>query len=181
MKIRIGDIVYVQKYDIRILSDMQICWDLVVEYYCSEGMLIINGPKDALTFVELARDKRRVEKIMSEEWIIEYEQVVNLSIDELKAMYKEIASRKYEKIKDLEENSFDWNRDYQTIKYVEVEKESLMQDSIEFLIDAREGKVEFTFPEGYDGRMAPPEQPKTDETPKKKPGFFARLFRRGAQ
>lgn len=167
MKLKIGDKVYIQKYDAKyLLGHLGIFPDdLYSEIFSqNDGIFYMNAGVDAMSFSIVFKKPKNVEWIMAQDFIPDYEELSKESVDDLQRTHDGLAATT-----DAEIQSFnDMPEKYREKNFSEKSKvfsfKGFKVFSIGMMIDYKKGEAEFTFPKEY-GK---------DKT--KKPGFFARLF-----
>ena len=185
MKLKIGDKVYLQKHEVAyIMNDLNsFPGSILQETFGDEdsGFFFMNGPVDGFRFECVYKEPENVKWLMEQEWIVDYDEYVEMPLAELEALQERL---KVKRSADIDE----FNAKDETYREAHFDEESDKFDklghkiaSLGDLIEFRKGEVEFVFPNEYQGKTAIPSASSTTSTPQKKPSFFARLFGRGAQ
>lgn len=185
MKLRIGDRVYLQKYEVaHILHELNSFPAGIMQETFSNsesGFFFMNGPADGFRFECIYKKPNNVEWLMGQDWIVDYDEYARISLTELKALYERLKS-------EYSTGVSEFNAKDEAYREAHFEEESDKLNnfshkiaSLENLIEFREGKVKFVFPDGYQDRTVIPNASSATSTPQKKASFFARLFGRGAQ
>lgn len=176
MKMKIDQKVYLQKYDIAFIThELSIIpAGLMNELFKDSRFFIMSDHEDGFVFDCVFEDAETVAWLMEQDWIVDYNQYKDIPPAEIKSICEKFAGEISVSAKNF--NSRD--EDYRSAHYDECKEElSKMThklDSIEAMVEYLEGKLNFVFPEQATGHSSIPK-------PTKKPGFFARLFGRGAQ
>ena len=157
MKIKIGEKVYLQKYDIARLmqSHCAIPSSLFAELFLNNEVFFVNGTSDAWRFDCVFEQPENVEWLMGQDWIVDYDKYVVMAISDLEKLADRIDLEQPADMKELDENRH-------------------KVSSIHTLVAAIRGEIVFVYPEGY----KEPFGSQATAKPAKKPGFFARLFGR---
>ena len=183
MKIKIGETVYLQKYEIaHMMHDLNSFPDAVLQEIFGKGgdeIFFMSSPEDGYRFDCAFKNPKSVEWIMAQNWIVDYDEYTDKTQSWLKDNILHLTDEHKSKI-----DEFNGKDDDFRVKHIDeysdkFKKECHMIDSLKILFSARNGYFKFVFPDGYQGTTTPGS---TSITKKKKPGFFARLFHRvGAQ
>ena len=184
MKLKIGDKVYLQKYDVAyILHDLKAFPSGVLNETFDDNQckaFIMNGPADGFQFKCIYKDPINVKWLMEQDWIVDYDEYSEMPLPELETLVERLKLEHDAGIGEFNAR----NEAYRKKHFEEIgdkfHKDRHKISSLGYLISARKGKVTFVFPDGYQKKTTPGASGATS-TSKKKPSFFARLFGRGAQ
>ena len=188
MKLKIGEKVYLQKYDVAyILNDVNSVPASIFEESLSlededgeRGFFFMDGPRDSLSFECAFERPGSIKWLMEQEWILDYEEYAETPLAELEAFGERLNDEYLDFIRE-----FNAHDDAYREKHLDEESEKKRNlehkiSSVGALIALRQGKVKFSFPDEYQDKAAS-DTADAASIPKKKPGFFARLFSRNAQ
>lgn len=178
MKIKIGEKVYLQKYEVaHILHNLNSAPGVVLQEIFKDGkngsFFFVSGPDDALRFDCVFQDPASIEWLMKQDWIVDYNEYADTPIAELEAFVECLRAEHNVDIDEFNAKDEAYRREHFAEKGSEFHKSDYIISSLEGLIDARKGKAVFVFPDEYQGD--------TPSILQKKLNFFARLFSRGAQ
>ncbi|MBR0461086.1 hypothetical protein IJI91_03875 [Candidatus Saccharibacteria bacterium] len=186
MKLKIGDKVYLQKYEVaHIIHELNGFPGGILDetFGGDEGnsFFFMNGPTDGFRFECVYKEHENVKWLMEQDWIVDYDEYAEMSLAELRALQKRL---KAERSADIDE----FNAKDEVYRETHFDEQSDKFDklghkiaSLGDLIRFRKGEIKFGFPGEYQGKTAISGASSATSTPQKKPGFFARLFGRGAQ
>lgn len=155
MKIKIGEKVYLQKYDVaRILQKIAAFpGNLATELFKTSNngalhasIFYISSPKDELEFSCVFKDPKNVEWLMSEDWIVDHNEYVKMPVAVLKSIYRHREREYKANIKYFNLQP----REYQELHYDEISlklyKEAHQLKSIRLLINELTGRITFDLP-----------------------------------
>lgn len=155
MKIKIGEKVYLQKYDTaRILHDIAAFpGSLVTELFepSNDGALhasifYISSPQDELEFSCVFKDPKNVEWLMSEDWIVDHNEYIKMPVATLKSIYRHREREYKANIKYFNLQP----REYRELHYGEINlklyKEAHQLKSIRLLINELTGRITLNLP-----------------------------------
>lgn len=176
MKIKIGQKVYLQKYDVSyIMHDLNsVHYSIIDEIFKDSKSFIMNGAMDGYAFDCVFEDPTNVKWLMDQDWIVDYDQYKNKTAAEVVALCEELIEQG--KIKAEEFNAKD--PEYREKHFLEC-REHLSNlehklNSLEAMANYLDKKIKFALPKQIGEHSVTLKNAK-------KPGFFARLFGRGAQ
>lgn len=176
MKLKIGQKVYLQKYEasyiIHSLNFVQA--GIVDEIFKTGKPFIINGPIDGYAFDCVFENSDNVKWLMDQDWIVDYNQYKGKTPAEIMDICKKLVEQGNAEAEEF--NAKDPK--YREKHFLEC-REHLNNlehelDSLEIMTKHINKKIKFALPEQADEHSVGPKNAK-------KPGFFARLFGRGAQ
>ena len=185
MKVKVGERVYLQKYEVaHIMHDLNSIPATVMDEVFGDsegGFFFMNGPTDAFRFESVFKNPASVKWLMEQDWIVDYDEYAEMPLAELEAFQERL---KAERSADIDE----FNTKDEAYGEAHFDEESDRFDklghkivSLGYLIKFRKGEVRCVFPDEYQSKTAISGASGATSTPRKKLGFFARLFGRGAQ
>ena len=152
MKIKIGDKVYLQKYEVLrfVRGDAEAPMSILYEC-CGDDCLVVNGPKDSFDFDCCFTKPENVSWLMKQNYIVDYDEYINVDVDSLRKLMKRlmcehndlIDSCKCSNSEHTDEQRENLSRELQSYKW--------KMSSISIMIDLLEGKRTFTYPDEYTG------------------------------
>ena len=176
MKIKIGQKVYLQKYDVSyIMHELNFVQAGIVDEIFKDGKpFIMNGAVDGYTFDCVFEDPSNVKWLMNQDWIVDYDQYKDKTPAEIIALYEELV--KQGNIEAKEFNAKD--PEYRKKHFLEC-RERLNNlehklNSLEAMAEHLNKKIKFAFPKQMDEHSVTLKNVK-------KPGFFARVFGRSTR
>lgn len=177
MKLKIGDKVYLQKYDVAFIlsevSEIPASFPNEVFGNNEKGYFCMDIEENGFRFENVFESKSCVDWLMAQDWLVDYDEHVKDSLSELEALALSLKSSYNTGA--LEFNAHD--EEYKTKRYeAESERYGKLRHkitSIECLIASRKGTIKFGFPPGYQDKAKYETPP-----PPKKQSFFKRLFGR---
>ena len=203
MKIKIGEKVYLQKYDVAYITH---CLDgfpgpIVQELFGDGEMFFMNGMEDGFRFDCIFSDPRNAKWLMEQDWIVDYDEYIKMPIDEFEGLIQRLAVEHDLEIDEFNNKDEEYRKEHFKEEHERFKKDSHKISSLDNLFQARKGKVKFVCPEEYQGKTTPDScedkirdavhkkaraaqvDGRADEsnTSRKKLGFFGRLFGRGAR
>ncbi len=189
MKLKIGDVVYLQKYEIaHIMHNLtRIPYDIIQETFNDDDddFFCMDGPNDGFWFRCAYIYPKNIEWFMQQDWIIDYSWYAKMPLKELEAIRERLEVECATSIDKFNAKSKAYRKAHFEEKNDAFSKFEHKIASLGYLIDHLKGETTFTFPEGYQDEAATPrssdEAPCNVSTPSEKPSFFVRLFSRSAQ
>lgn len=198
MKIKIGDTIYLQKYDVAYILDNlnNFPTSLLQDIFDNneKNFFFISNFNDSLRFDYIFKEPANTKWIMEQNWFINYDTYIKRTIIELKNQASCLRDVYADGINEFNAKSIDYKKEHfeeENIKYDNMHHRII---SIEYLIAFREGKIEFVFPDKYqntttsgiismNNRLNTTSTSDTTKVAKKnrKPDFLTRLFDHGAQ
>lgn len=183
MKLKIGDKVYLQKYEIAYIvhNPNGAPGGLFNELFSggSAEYFYMSSPEDGYQFKCVFKDPENVNWLMAQSWLVDFDTFSKMKLDDLEDSYERLRAEYRTSVEEY--NSKD--KEYRIVHYDEVwnslDRLGHKVTSLNELIKYRKGKVKFVFPDEY--RSKDTTANAKASTGKKKPGFFARLFSRSAQ
>lgn len=179
MKLKIGDKVYLQKYDVAyILHDLKAFPSGVLNETFDDNQckaFIMNGPADGFQFKCIYKDPIDVKWLMEQDWIVDYDEYAGMPLAELESLCERLKVEHSESI-----DGFNAKDEAYRKMHFDTQKDNLNKlghkiVSLEHLVGFRKDNVKFIFPDEYRGKTT------FTSKPQKKLGFFARLFGRSTQ
>lgn len=165
MKLKIGNKVYLQKYEIAFITHhlSRFPKGFLEETFANDDIFMMNVLSDnTFDFKTVYEDPKIVAWLMEQTWLADFDTYSKMPLDELEESLERLKSEHSARSAELEAEG----EDYQEEDIESLNKLAHKINSLGSLIMFRRGKLDFIFPEGY-------------ECPKdifKKPSFFARLF-----
>ena len=184
MKVKVGENVYLQKYEVaHIIHELNSIPASVLNEVFGDGessFFFVNGPTDAFRFGSVFKNPASVKWLMEQDWIVDYDEYSEMPLSELEALVEHLKAEHNTGIDEFNAKDEAYREKHFEEESDKFHKAGHKLSSLEDLISALKGEVAFVFPDGYQGKTIPGASSATS-TPRKKPGFFARLFGRGAQ
>lgn len=184
MKLKIGDKVYLQKYEavkiLRGLNELPGC--ILRETFSGvDGLFFMDGPMDVFRFECVYSDPKSVEWLMAQDWIVDYDEYIEVPLAELEVLQKRVLAECSDGISEF--NAKDVHYREAHIGEVNDKYEKLRHKIISLgdLIRFRKGEIDFVFPAEYRCEATTSDTPDAASAQRRKPGFFARLFGRSVQ
>ena len=187
MKLKIGDKVYLQKYDVAYLLHHIRAFPsrLMEEIFCGDddlgGIFWMNGGADGLSFDQKFEDKQNVEWLLAQDYILNFEDLKDKSVEELEALGKEEEANGRKICNDFNGMSEEYRKEH----YDEVEdiikRSNAKVLSYNFMIAYLSGEREFIFPKGYGNKKpikAKTGKPADSKSCGEKTGFITKVFGR---
>lgn len=165
MKLRIGDAIYLQKYDVAFLVHELGTFpgSIINEVFSCGTMFFMNGGTDSFKFSYKFEEPENIEWLMAQDYIPDFEILNGQTISELKKIVDALSKRGRKISAEFTDMPLDYQKEHISQFKMEQNLVAFKQVSYENMIDYLRGKAEFTFPNGY--------RPVKPET-KKKGWFF---------
>ena len=171
MKLKIGDEMYLQKYDVAyIIHELNVFPDTIMqEMLCGDGdmFFIMNGVKDAMKFSIAFKRPENIKWLLEQDYLLDYEGYKKKSVSELETLYQSLKAVYFASMEEFGDDEYEDEAD-------SFEKLGHKIASLKYLIDMNKGELCFTFPDGY-------RDDSSEEKQKNKPSFIQRLFSHDAQ
>ena len=184
MKLKIGDKVYLQKHEVAyIMNDLNsFPGGILQETFGDEdsGFFFMNGPVDGFRFECVYKEPANVKWLMEQDWIVDYDEFAEMPLAELEALQERLKAERSAGIDEFNAKDEAYREAHFREESDRFDKLGHKIASLGDLIGFRKGEFKFVFPDEYQGKTTSGASGATS-TSKKKPGFFARLFGRGAQ
>ncbi len=150
MKLKIGDKVYLQKYEVAyIWHELWCVPGGIFEETFTDDVFIMNGPSDGLKFECVYRKPENIKWLMAQDWLIDYEEYAKMSLEELKAVHERLVVKYHADINNFNTKS----RSYRETHFAEKNEELKILEhkitSIGGMIGHCKGELRFGFPDGY--------------------------------
>ncbi len=185
MKLKIGDKVYLQKYEVVYILHKLNSFPASIMQETFGGddndYFFVNGSADGFRFACVYEEPESVRWLMEQDWIVDYDVYIEMSLDELKVLQETF---KAEYSAGIDE----FNAKDEAYKETHFEEENEKLDNlghkiISFgnLISFCKGEVKFGFPDEYQGITTILGASGATSISQKRFNFFARLFGRDAQ
>ena len=178
MKLKIGEIVYLQTYEVTNISHRPdgtpySMFDEIFSGGSSDGF-IMNGPEDGFRFAFAFKNPENVAWLMEQSWIVDFDVFSKMELDELEQLYERLRTARRTGIEEFNAKDDAYRKEHHREKLDFYDKLGHKVASLSALIGYRKGEIKFVFPNGYQNAANAVNASKN----KKKPGFFARLFGR---
>ena len=186
MKLRIGDKVYLQKYEVaHIMHDVDYFPTSILREtfgVACGGIFFMNSITDSFRFDCVFKEPENVKWLMDQDWIVNYDDYAEMPLEELEAFSKYLETKYFDEI-DV------FNAEDETYREAHFDEASDGFDKLEhkiaslkLIVGYRKGDVKLIFPDEYQDKANISSGSNITSTtiPRKKPGFFARLFGRGS-
>ena len=176
VKIKIGQKVYLQKYEVAFITHevSLVPASFMNELFSGGRVFVMSSPEDGYTFGCVFEDSESVAWLMAQDWIVDYSQYKDKTPAEIREIGRKIANEGNNKVQEFNAKDYSYRREHflEFREYLDNLEHKV--SSIEIMADYLDNKIKFSFPDQIDKRLVAPKTAK-------KPGFFARLFGRGAQ
>ena len=127
------------------------------------------------------KEPENVKWLMEQDWIVDYDEYVKMPLAELEALQERLKAERSAGIDEFNAKDEAYREAHYDEESDKFDKLGHKIASFGDLIEFRKGEFKFVFPDEYRGKTAISDASSATSTPQKKPGFFARLFGRGAQ
>lgn len=177
MKLKIGESVYLQNFDLGYMTrSIDVPYDLYEEMFKEGTIFITSGGEDGLRFDHAFKTPETVKWLMEQDWIIDYEEYAKMPIPELTTLLESTIAERTAQVAEFNTQDKAYRNEHFKEKSLKFDRLGHKIYSLKCLISALEGKLglKFTFPTDYKDQYLP-HSPVINPTPKK-PGFFRRLF-----
>jgi len=185
MKLKIGDRVYLQKYEVaHIMHELNgFPGGILDETFGSDedSFFFMNGPTDGFRFECIYKEPENVKWLMEQDWIVDYDEYAKMPLAELEALQERLKAERSANIDEFNTKDEAYREAHFDEESDRFDKLGYKIVSLGYLIKFRKGEVECVFPDEYQSKTAISGASDATSTPQKKLGFFARLFGRGAQ
>lgn len=172
MKLKNGEKVYLQKYDVAFITHELHCVpaDIFEEIFGTEsGIFIMSGSEDSLRFECVFERPGSIQWLMSQDWIIDYDKYAEMPLTDLEELVKRLQSKNSADIKAFNSKNETYRGEHYPEAKDKFDKSGHKIASLCYILGARKGKYKFTFPDQCQRKI------------QKEPSFFKRLFSRSAQ
>lgn len=182
MKIKINENVYLQKYEVAyIMHDLNsFPGSILKEIFGAdkEGVFFMNDSSvDGFWFECVFRDPENAKWLMDQDWIVDYDEYAEMPTSELETLIEHLEVEYSADIKKFNAKDESYRKEHCKEVRDKFNKTGHKISSLGDLAKARKGKINFVFPDEYQGKTTPD----LTSISKKKLSFFARLFGRSAQ
>lgn len=175
MKLKVGECVYLQKYEIAYLTSELSCLPASIfdELFGGdeENFFFMCGSEDGFQFECIFKNPKNVEWFMNQDWIVDYDKYAEMPISDLEVLIEDLDAERFAKIGDFNAKDEVYRKKYYAEISEEFSKSGHKIISLEYLLDARKGKIKFIFPDNSKYRTAK----------EKNSNLFKRLFSHSAQ
>lgn len=174
MKLKVGECVYLQKYEIaHITHDLNsFPAGIFDELFSGDGeprIFFMNGREDGFRFDCIFKNPQTVKWLMDQDWIVDYDEYAEMPVSKLEALIKRLDTERSIKINEFNAKNEGYRKEHYAKASEEFNQSGHKIFSLECILRAHKGKVKFTFPNEY------------QHTKEEKPGFLRRLFSHSAQ
>ena len=119
MKLQVGKTVYLQGYE---LNYPRFPPDVFPKSFSKEApkqheIFLVPNPEDRFKFIHAFKDPKNTAWLMSQDWIVDYDQCMEMSLSELKAYYKKLNKRMMPKLISLKPKSRIPHQTYRHTKF----------------------------------------------------------------
>ena len=151
MKIKIGDKVYLQKYEVlRLIKDgVTVPGCMAYEYIGDEGYHEVRSEKDEYDFACCFKAEGSVDWLMKHSEIVDYDEYANIPADDLRSLMKRLMCEHNELIDTFGYHTEEYKKKHEGEYKQDLGALKWKMHSISILIDAIEGDTVFTYPEEY--------------------------------
>lgn len=177
MKIKDGQKVFLQKYEVAyIMHNLNLVpAGIIEEIFKNDNPFIVASPADGQVFDCVFENLGTTEWLMEQDWIVDYDQYKDVPVADLEAMCKQLEDEYSSSIDD-----FNAKDDAYREKHFDEQSEKFGNmshkiSSLYLMLEHLGKKANFVFPDEISSHSVFP------KNAKRKSGFFARLFGRGAQ
>ena len=169
MKIKMGDRVYLQKYDVAFITSRSsgFPWSIIDEIFTNDKLFYVSSKADGYKFKCEFKDHENVKWLMEQDWIVDYDECAKLSNSDLEALIEHLEKNYHEGLDEFNAQSEHYRKNHFKEKADMFEKSKHKIISYEYMLAARRGEIKFVFP--YDDESI-------SASKKKKHGFFKWLF-----
>ena len=149
MKIKIGEEVYLQNYEIKYLvHDLSSFPDSILQEIFDEDRnnFFMSGPANGFWFECAFRNANSVKWLMEQDWIVDYDEYARKPLPELEALVKHLKAEHAADINEFNAKDKTYRKDHFKEASDKFDKASHKISSLENLIAASKGEVNFVFP-----------------------------------
>lgn len=133
---------------------------------------ILLVPEDRFKFIHAFKDPENIAWLMSQDWIVDYNQCMKMSLSELKAYYRKVKQAYDAEINQFKNQDLEYRTKHIDAQSLEFGRTEHKIYSLEIMIKHRSHQIQFVLP---DGTVVP------STFRQKLNHFFARLFGLSAQ
>lgn len=148
MKLKIGEKVYLQKYEVAfMMHELNYIHSSVYdELFAQQGFFSISGTNDSYDFACSFEDPESVEWLMTQDWIVDYEKYAKLSVSELISVIENIGKEYSNSLAKFDNEDEEYKESHLSEAREEFKKYDHMLGSLADLLSAKNGKLKFKFP-----------------------------------
>ena len=174
MKLKVGECVYLQKYEVAQLMHNVSCFpaSIVDELFGGDvKFFFMSGPGDGFQFDCVFKNPQNIKWLMDQKWIVDYDDYAEMPTAELEALIDDLDEERSAEIDEFNAKDEAYRKKYYEEASEKFDQSGHKITSLEYILEAREGNIKFVFPDDCQYKTAK----------EKKPSFFRRLFSRSAQ
>lgn len=152
MKLKIGEKVYLQKYDAKyLLGHLGIFPEnLYSEIFSqNDGVFFMNAGTDAMSFTIVFEDQENVDWLMAQDFIPDFEELSKESVEDLQRTHDGLAAATISEMESFNDMPSDYREKHFREKQNDFSFRGFKSFSISMMIDYLNGKAKFTFPKEY--------------------------------
>ena len=180
MKLKIGNKVYLQKYEARYIVDGSNCLpcDIINETFSGskDNFLFISSSADSLHFERVYKKPENVKWLMDQDWIVDYDEYAKMPLAELEALRERLDTERFAGIREFNAKDEVYRKAHFGEESEKFERLGHKIVSLEKFIRFRKGEIGFVFPEEYQKEANASDISGSTSALQKKFGFLARLF-----
>ena len=186
MKLKIGDKVFLQKYEVAyfVHNPDGVPGSIFNEIFCggpNGNFFYMNGPEDGYRFDCVFKDPDNVDWLMAQGWLVDFDVFSKMELEELEDLFERLNAEYRTGIEEFNAKDYEYRQEHHDEKFYFFDRLGHKIVSLGELLKYRKGKAEFVFPTGHQSTNAVVVTTKANTSAKKKkPGFFARLFSRSS-
>lgn len=152
MKLKIGDTVYLQKYEVAYITHELVSYpsSIFQEMFGDEdGLFSMDYPVDRFHFACVFKRPENVKWLMEQDWFVDYDEYAKKPLSELIALMDCLNEEYYASIDEFNAKDAVYRKKHLGDIEDKLNKLSHKAASIGDLIMFRKGRVEFVFPDEY--------------------------------
>jgi len=181
MKLKIGNKVYLQKYEVaHILHELSSFPASIMQetFYGDNEFFFMNGLADAFQFECVYKEPENIKWLMEQDWIVDYDEYADMPLAELEALHERLKTEHSAGVDEFNAKDEAYRKAHFKEENDKFNKSRHKIASLGDIIGFCKGEVKFIFPDEYQSKAVVSD---TASAPQKKSNFFTRLFGRGAQ
>lgn len=176
MKLKVGECVYLQKYEIaHITHDLNSfpagIFDELFGGGGEPGFFFMNGPEDGFRFDCVFKNPQTIKWLMDQDWIVDYGEYAEMPTSELEKLIERLKQEHSTGVDEFNAKDEAYREKHFSEASEKFDQDAHKISSLEYILAARKGKAKFVFPDECQYKTAK----------EKKPSFFKRLFSHSAQ
>lgn len=152
MKIKIGDKVFLQKYEVAhiIHETYSVPLSFMRETFPEKsGCFVMNGAADCFRFKCVYKDPESIKWIMEQDWIVDFDEYSKMSPDELYALCERLYEEYSKGIDEFNAKDDAYREAHYYDDSDKFEKAEHKLSSLKTLYNYLKGETKFAFPRGY--------------------------------